>query len=89
LGPPVDASGELLDGRTFDGFVEFRNHLAVDEDRLARAFATKLLTFATGRELGFSDREAIEVIVERSAKHGHGARDLLLSIIDSEIFRSK
>ncbi len=89
LGPPVDASGELLDGRTFDGFVEFRDHLAADEDALARAFATKLLTFATGRELGFSDREAIEAIVEQSAKHGHGTRDLLLSIIDSEIFRSK
>lgn len=37
-------------------FREFRDLLATREDTLARNFVSKLLTFATGREMGFSDR---------------------------------
>jgi len=89
LGPEVDASGELPDGRTFSGFVEFRDTLAADPDVLARALATKLLVFFTGREMGFSDRAAIDRIVEQSAARGHGVRDLIELVVTSEIFRRK
>lgn len=89
LGQPVDAGGVLPDGREFAGYLEFRDLLAAEEDRLAKAFATKLLTFATGREPGFSDRAEIERIVQKSAAQGHGIRDLLHLVVTSEIFRSK
>ncbi|MDX1944519.1 MAG: DUF1592 domain-containing protein [Pirellulaceae bacterium] len=88
FGPPVDASGELA-GKKFAGFVEFRELLAQDEAALARALAIKLLTFGTGRELGFSDRPEIERIVAESAKTKHGVGDLLKLVVTSEIFRRK
>ncbi|QDU94424.1 DUF1592 domain-containing protein [Lignipirellula cremea] len=89
LGQPVDATGQLADGRKFDGFRQFRTYLASDEDRLAKALTEKLLTFATGRELGFSDRAEVERIVQQSAADGHGVRNLLFLCVESEIFRRK
>ncbi len=88
-GPPVDASGRLADGRTFDGFLEFRDHLADDPDGLTRALAEKLLVFATGRELGFSDRAELDRITRESAASGRGVGDLVRLVVTSEIFRHK
>jgi hypothetical protein len=89
LGPAVDPSGETLDGREFRGFVEFREMLAEDEARLAHTLAEKLLTFGTGRLMGFSDRKEIDEIVRTSAADGHGVRSLILAVVGSEIFRHK
>jgi hypothetical protein len=89
LGPPVDATGQLADGREFSGFREFRALLAADEDQLVRTLATKLLTFAAGREMGFSDREEIARIVEQSRARGHGVRELIQLVVASPIFRRK
>lgn len=88
-GPAVDASGELPDGRHFDNFIQFRDMLAQDEATLAKAFLTKLLTFSTGREPGFSDRPEIEAIVEKASRSGYGTRDMLKLVIASEAFQSK
>ena len=89
LGPPVDPSGRLQDGREFTGFTQFRDYLAGEEAALAKALATKLLTFGTGREMGFSDREEIERIVQRVSSHGYGVRDILYEVVASEIFLTK
>jgi hypothetical protein len=89
LGPPVDASGEFENGKAFAGYAEFRELLLVDEPRLARALAIKLLTFATGREMGFSDRQEIDRIVQAAAGSGYGVRDLVRLITTSDIFLSK
>jgi len=89
LGPEVDAAGQLPDGRRFDGFHQFRDYLADDESVLARTLATKLLTFATGREMGFSDRAAIGEIVRQSAENDYGIRDLIHLVVASEIFQKK
>ncbi|MDZ4851070.1 MAG: DUF1592 domain-containing protein [Pirellulaceae bacterium] len=89
LGLPVDSSGEFEDGRKFNDFNEFRKLLLEDEAELARAFLTKLLTFSTGREMGFSDRDEIETIVMEFASQGYPIRDLIKRVIASEIFRNK
>lgn len=89
LGPAVDNSGTLPDGRTFASFREFRDELAKDEETLAIAFATKLLTFATGREMGFSDRPIIHKIVSNTKSGGNRAWDLLEQVVLSEVFKTK
>mgnify|MGYP001826099121 FL=1 len=89
IGPQVDPSGELADGTKFDGYVEFRDHLASDQRTLARTLTTKLLTFATGREMGFSDRKTIETIVDEAASRGFGVRDLIEQVALSDIFHHK
>ncbi len=89
IGQPVDASGHTADGRNFQNFNEFRNILVSQPERLARAMAEKLLTFASGREMGFSDRAEIDRIVAESAKSNYALRDLMHLVVASEIFRRK
>ena len=89
LGPKVDSSGKFLDGNTYNDFHDYRDYLAKHDDRLARAFAGKLLTFATGRELGFSDRAELDRIVADTAQNKHRLRDVFHRIIQSGIFLNK
>lgn len=89
LGAAVDASGEMYNGLRFANYIEFRNLLANDRKQLARALASKLLTFATGREMGFSDRPEIERLAENAVVSGKGVRDLIKAVVMSEIFRNK
>jgi len=89
LGPPVDASGQLLDGRRFKDFREFKRLLLDSRQQVAECVTRKLLTFATGREMGFSDRPEIKRIVNELDRSGGGLRSLIHLIVQSEIFRTK
>lgn len=89
LGPPVDGSGVTETGEKFEDYRQFRELLVANEKRLARAFTEKLLTFAAGRELGFSDRPEVERIVESTAAGGYRAADLLQAVMTSRIFLHK
>ncbi|WP_461506004.1 DUF1592 domain-containing protein [Rhodopirellula baltica] len=89
LGLPVDSSGTLPSGVSFEGFDAFRDCLLNDPDQLAKSLITKWLTFATGREMGFSDRQEIESLTRQSAQRGHGLRTMLALVIASDIFRTK
>ncbi len=89
IGPKVDATGQLSNGRKFQSFNDFRSLLTTQKDLLAKSFVTKLLTFATGRDMGFSDRMEIETIVAKSSVNGYRVGDLLKLCIASKIFQTK
>ncbi len=89
LGPNVDASGALVDGRTFKDYREFREMIAADRKTLATAVISKLLTFATGRELGFSDRPEVERLVNVAAKDDYALGTMIRLVVTSATFRSK
>jgi hypothetical protein len=89
VGPPVDAAGELATGETFANLGELQQHLLASQDRVARCITEKLLTFATGRPMGFSDRREIEKIAAPSKTQGLGMRDLIHAVVQSEIFARK
>ena len=89
IGPPVDAAGQWQNGSRFDGYRQFRKQLAEEREMLTRTFVEKLMTFATGRELGFSDRPEIDRIVTNAINDDQGMRDLLLAVVQSELFTSK
>lgn len=89
LGPPVDASGELFGHGRFANFVQFRDLLAANDDVLAKALITKLMTFATGREMGYADRESIDELVQLSRSNRHGVRGMIELVVTSDAFRQK
>ena len=89
LGPPVDAAGEMPDGGKFAGFADLQKLLVADQDRVARCIAEKLLVFATGRPMGFSDRAEIDRLVEETKKKQHAMRDFVHAVVQSRIFSSK
>jgi hypothetical protein len=89
LGPAVDASGEMPDGRPFAGIREFQELMARDPAPLLKNLAEQFLVYSTGRPLSFSDRGEIAAIVERTAKRGGGIRSLLHEVVASRLFLTR
>jgi hypothetical protein len=89
LGPPVDSSGVLPDGRTFDGISEFKQLLLSNRQQILRALTSNLLTYATGAGIRFTDRGEVDRIVQVVSTKDYGLRTLLHEVIQSELFRNK
>jgi hypothetical protein len=88
LGPKVDASGALPDGREFKDIVAFQELLAKDVDRLLRNLTEQLLRYAIGRDLAFADRDAVSAVMAKVKAKGGGVRSLIHEIVKSELFRT-
>ncbi len=88
-GLPVDCTGQMPDGVDFADVNELRSILAADPERLARAFAGQLVTYATGAEIGFADRAAVDAILKRAASSHYGLRTLIVETVQSELFNHK
>jgi hypothetical protein len=86
---PVDASGELPDGRKFRDIREFKQLLLDNEEQLARNLAQQLIVYATGAPIRFSDRPAIGKILANSQAECYGVRTLVHEIVQSELFLEK
>lgn len=88
-GAPVDASGQLLSGEKFDDIRGFKRLLLERKSEFSHCLTEKLLTYGLGREMGFSDRAAMDEIVRTADKAGGGLRTLLHSIVQSETFATR
>lgn len=86
LGLPVDATGILLTGESFNGIREFKTLIKRDPERVAQSVAEKLLTYGLGRGIGFSDRTTVQDIVERTREKNYGFRSLVQEVVASEAF---
>jgi hypothetical protein len=86
---PVDASGELPDGRKFRDIKEFKQLLLENEEQLARNLTQQLVVYATGAPIRFSDRPAISKILANSRAGEYGVRSLVHGIVQSELFLEK
>lgn len=88
-GPVVDASYEMIDGRSFKNIAGFKEMALTHPEKIARNLARKLLIYATGASIEFADRREIDRIVADTAKEDYGFRSLIHQTVDSSIFRHK
>jgi hypothetical protein len=86
---PVDASGELPEGRKFTDIRDFKRLLLSDEKQVARNLAQQLTVYATGAAIRFSDRPEIEAVLERASSSHWGVRSLIQELVQSRLFRDK
>ena len=86
---PVDASGTLADGRAFQDVRDFKKLILQDETPIARNLARQMMVFATGAPVRFSDREAIENILNGAKSRAYGVRTLVQEIVRSDLFQNK
>ncbi len=86
VGPAVEATGELLDGRRFADVRELKEHLVAEPRLLARNLLHQFTLYATGTPVRFSDRPRVESILDRCEPGGYGVGDLLFGLVESEIF---
>lgn len=89
LGPAVDASGVLPDGRKFSGINEFQDLLAADHGRLLTNLARQFAVYGTGRGVSFGDRDEIAAMVANTQKKGGGIRSLLHELTRSRLFQTR
>lgn len=88
-GQPVDASGELPDGRKFADVRGLKHLLLQDERQIARNLVRQLVTYSTGAPVRFADRPKVEAILDRAAAGGYGVKTLIEGLVASELFRNK
>lgn len=88
-GPDVEKGGVTHDGKPFATVEDYKKLLLEDPDQIARNLAGKLLTYATGAEPQFADREEIERIVARMKTGNYGLRTLVHEIVQSRPFTHK
>ena len=89
LGRPVEAGDRLADGRKFDDITEFKKLLLANPDQIARCLTEKLVIYATGHPVGFSDHQSITRIVEDARKSDYGLRTLIHAVVVSDLFLKK
>ncbi len=86
---PVDATGILPDGTSFDGPSEMRAALLRKLPQFAQALSTKMLTYALGRETNSKDRPTLNAIHQKWQSSGFLFQDLVFEIVRSLPFQSR
>src|SRR5262245_1979503 len=86
---PVDASGDLPDGRSFRTPAELKILLMADRDVFLRGLTEKLLTYALGRGLERYDRPTVAAIVSKLPSHQYSFSGLVTEIVNSLPFQMR
>ena len=84
---PVDSSGTLMTGESFESVAELADILANERrDDFYRCVTEKWMTFALGRGLTYRDTTAVDQIIEELHRTGGSTRSLIRSIVHSVPF---
>jgi hypothetical protein len=86
---PVDATGQLPDGTKLQDVRDLKKWLAANPHHFTNCLSQKLLEYATGRHLNYRERKIVGEICDKNLKANRGFQDLLLDLIDSEVFRAR
>ena len=86
LSEPVDASGQLLDGRRFQDIHELKAILAGNTRQLARNLLHQFTLYSTGTPVRFADRAEIESMLDACEADGYRVRDLVHALVQSRVF---
>ena len=88
-GPQVESADELLNGGHFQSIQEYKKLLVQNRDELAKAFARKLLSYATGANTTLADRESLDAVIDSTKQNNFGVRSIVHAIVDTPTFRMK
>jgi hypothetical protein len=86
-GVPVDASASLPDGTKFDGVAGLRDLFASHREDFVRTFTEKLMSYAIGRGVVYTDLPAVRKIARDAAQNGNRWSSIIVGIANSVPFR--
>jgi len=86
---PIDASGLLPDGNTFDGPDGLRGLLLDRPDDFVGTVTEKLMRFALGRGLEYYDMPQVRAILRTAAENDYRWSSLILGVIKSAPFQMR
>jgi len=85
----INANGVLLDGTKVDGPAALRRALVTRKEQFVRTVTGKLLTYAVGRQMDYSDAPEIRSIVRTSAVDDYRWSSTILAIVKSMPFQMR
>ena len=88
-GQPIDASGLLPDGNTFDGPDGLRGLLLERPDDLVGTITEKLMRFALGRSLEYYDMPEVRAVVRAASEDDYRWSSIILGVIESTPFQMR
>jgi hypothetical protein len=88
-GTPIDAAVELYDGQQVNGPAGLRQALLRYSPQFARMFTEKIMTYALGRGVEYSDMPVLRGIVRDAAKDNSRFSAIVLGIIRSPQFQMR
>jgi mono/diheme cytochrome c family protein len=84
---PIDASSILPSGTSINGMYEIKQYLLKEQsDKVTLSVIKHLFGYALGREIGFSDDEELDMILQQVKADDYRMQSLLLAIINSPSF---
>jgi hypothetical protein len=87
---PVDASSLLFNDQKLNGIDGLKRFLLANrQDQFCRSMVHKLTTYALGRPLTFSDRAGIDEITVNLRNKEDRLGELIVLIINSDLFKTK
>jgi hypothetical protein len=86
---PIDASGSLLDGSTFNGAAGLRAVLLKKKDMFVETLTERLLTYALGRGVEEYDHPTVRRIVREAADDNQKWSAIILGIVNSTPFQMR
>jgi hypothetical protein len=87
--PVIDASSKMPDGTEITGVSGLQAALLAKEDLFLSALASRMLTYALGRELGLADQPTVQAAVAEMQQHRYTLRSLVKHIVASDAFARK
>jgi len=87
--PKIDASAQMPDGTRIVGVAGLQESLLKQEDQFLQNLATKVLTYALGRELGLADQPTVKDAVAHVRSNGRTLKSLIMFVASSEPFQTK
>jgi Protein of unknown function (DUF1592)/Protein of unknown function (DUF1588)/Protein of unknown function (DUF1585)/Protein of unknown function (DUF1587)/Protein of unknown function (DUF1595) len=76
---PIDASGMLPDGTTFEGAIGLKRALLTKSDQFVTTVVEKLMTYALGRGIEYYDEPAVRAIVREAARNDYRFSSALIA----------
>ncbi len=86
---PIDARGTLVDGTKINGIVELKALLLARKEDFVRCLAEKMLAYALGRQLQFSDAVKVKKITRAVVKDDYKFSRLVVEVALSYPFRHR
>lgn len=87
---PLDLETELPGGHQLQGMKDLKSHLlSLEKDRFGRALGEKMLSYALGRSLEFTDEQTVKTLARDFKRSDYHLRDLIARVVETEAFRTK
>jgi hypothetical protein len=85
----IDASGVMEDGQKFNGPAELKRILLKEKEKIARNLSSRMLSYALGRSLLFTDEPALRMLDRCLLENNFNPELFIVELVKSYPFRMK